>query len=587
MAKYSIGIDFGTLSGRALVVNAETGEELQSFAVDYPHAVMDEALPSGRKLAPDWALQHPRDYLTVLGEAVPTACQLSGINKDDVIGVGIDFTACTLLPVKADGTPLCFLPEFANEPHAYIKLWKHHAAQGQANRLNALARETGEAWLDRYGGKISSEWAIPKILQTLEEAPKVYAAADYFIEAADWVIWQMTGKQTRNACTAGYKAIYHKKEGYPSREFFRRLNPALENVVEDKLNCGISPLGHKAGGLTQKAAALLKLNAGTAVAVANVDAHVTYPAVKAELGDMLAIMGTSTCHILAGDAEYTVPGMCGVVEDGVYPGFFGYEAGQSCVGDHFAWFVKNLLPHEYKEEADARGISPHVLLTEKAAKLAPGESGLVALDWWNGNRSVLVDVDLTGMLIGMTLQTKAEEIYRALLEATAYGTRKIVETFRAAGVPVKSFIASGGIAQKNPFMMQMYADVLRLPIRIAGSAQAPALGSAIFGAVAAGSEAGGYDDVFSAAQRMGKLLDVVYTPSESASAVYDKLYAEYEILHDYFGRGANDAMKRLKGIKRDATDPFYSKENMQYLKSAKEDMEAGRNVHFHELIDVD
>ena len=281
------------------------------------------------------------------------------------------------------------------------------------------------------------------------------------------------------------------------------------------------------------------------------DAHVCVPAVGIDgPGKMLAIMGTSTCHILMGEEEKIVPGMCGVVEDGVLPGYFGYEAGQSCVGDHFAWFVEQCLPASYEREAAERGLDVHQLLTEKASALKVGESGLVALDWWNGNRSCLVDVDLTGMMVGMTLQTKPEEMYRALIEATAYGTRKIIETFRENGVPVEEFYASGGISQKNPMAMQIYADVIQMPVKIAGSAQGPALGAAIFGAVAAGKEKGGYDSVFEAARVMGKLKDVIYYPNEENSRVYDKLYQEYSILHDYFGRGENDVMKRLKEIKK-------------------------------------
>jgi L-ribulokinase len=552
MAKYVIGVDFGTLSGRALLVNVETGEELSTAVYEYPHAVMDEALPSGKELPPDWALQHPQDYLDVFAHTIPAVLKEAGVSAEDVIGVGIDFTACTLLPVKADGTPLCFLEQYKDEPHAYIKLWKHHAAQDKANKLNEIAERTGQKWLSRYGGKISSEWAFPKIWQTLDEAPHIYQEADYFIEAADWVIWQLTGVQTRNSCTAGYKAIWHKKEGYPEKEFFKALDPRLENVVEDKLNCPVSPLGSKAGEITEKAASLTGLKPGTAVAVANVDAHVTVPAVKIDgPGKMLAIMGTSTCHILLGTKEQTVPGMCGVVEDGVCPGYFGYEAGQSCVGDHFAWFVENCVSAEYYEAAKAEGLNIHQYLTKKAEQLKVGESGLLALDWWNGNRSVLVDVDLTGLMLGMTLQTKPEEMYRALIEATAYGTRKIIETFRENGVPVEEFYASGGISYKNPMAMQIYADIIKLPIKIGGSAQGPALGSAIFAAVAAGSERGGYDDVFEAARIMGKLRDTVYYPSPANSEVYDKLYKEYSILHDYFGRGANDVMKRLKEIKKE------------------------------------
>ena len=554
MSKYTIGVDFGTLSGRAVIVNVETGEELASDVFDYPHAVMDKTLPSGKALGVDWALQHPQDYLDVFYNTIPNTIKKAGVSADDVIGVGVDFTACTVLPVKADGTPLCFIEEYKDEPHAYVKLWKHHAAQDKANRLNETANEMGEEWLSRYGGKISSEWLFPKLWQVLDEAPEIYDAMDYFVEATDWVIWQLTGKQTRNSCTAGYKAIWHKKESYPNKAFFKALDSRMENVIEDKLNCEITPLGQKAGGVTEEMAERTGLNAGTAVVVANVDAHVCVPAVKIlGTGKMLAIMGTSTCHILLGDEEHNVPGMCGVVEDGVYPGLFGYEAGQSCVGDHFAWFVDKCLPHDYYEDAKANNKSVHQYLTEKAEKLAVGESGLVALDWWNGNRSVLVDVDLTGMMLGMTLQTKPEEIYRALIEATAYGTRKIIETFRESGVPVDEFYASGGISQKNPMMMQIYADVLGIPIKIAGSMQGPALGSAIFAAVAAGKENGGYDNVFDAAKVMGKLKDITYLPNPENAKVYDKLYNEYSILHDYFGRGENDVMKRLKEIKRGAS----------------------------------
>ncbi len=553
MEKYVIGVDFGTLSGRAVLVEVETGRELASAVYDYPHGVMDDKLPDGTRLPADWALEHPQDYLDVFSHTIPQVLKEAGISSADVIGIGIDFTACTVLPVKRDGTPLCFLPEFEHNPHAYVKLWKHHAAQDQANRVNQTAAAMGEDFLARYGGKISSEWMIPKALQILEEEPHIYDAMDYFIEAADWVVWQLTGVQTRNSCTAGYKALWHKQKGYPDKTFFAALDPRMENFVAEKLDCPITPLGSRAGQITAKAAALTGLAEGTAVAVGNVDAHVTVPAVKIDgEGKMLAIMGTSTCHMLLGTEEKTVPGMCGVVEDGICPGFFGYEAGQSCVGDHFAWFIENCLPADYAEQAKQEQKNIYVFLREKAQKLSPGESGLLALDWWNGNRSVLVDADLTGVMLGMTLSTKPEEIYRALIEATAYGTRKIIETFRENGVPVTEFYASGGISQKDPMTMQIYADVIGMPIKIAGSTQGPALGSAIFGAVAAGKEKGGYDDVFEAGQRMGKLKDTVYLPNPKAQAVYDKLYAEYNLLHDYFGRGENTVLKRLKAIKREA-----------------------------------
>ena len=546
MAKYSIGVDYGTLSGRALIVNIETGEELSSAVYEYPHAVMDEALPSGKKLGNDWALQHPQDYLDVLYNTIPAVMKESKISPDDIIGIGLDFTACTILPCKKDGTPLCFLEKYKDEPHAYVKLWKHHAAQKYATRLNEIATERGENWLKNYGGKVSSEWAIPKIWQVLDENPEIYNEADTFIEAADWIVWQLTGKENRNACCAGYKEMWNSGTGYPSKDFFRALDTRLENVVEEKLGKVISPMGDCAGHLTSDMATKLGLTEKTAVAVAIIDAHVFVPAVGIDgPGKMLAIMGTSTCHMLLSDTEKQVPGMCGVVKDGIMPGFYGYEAGQACVGDHFAWFIDNCLPKSYYDEAEKLGMNIHKYLRSKAEKYRPGESGLLALDWWNGNRSCLVDVDLTGMLIGMTLTTKPEEIYRALIEATAFGTRMIIETFRENGVDIDEFFAAGGIAKKDPMTMQIYADVINMPIRIGGSDQGGALGSAVFGSVAGG----GHKDVFEAAKAMGKVIDTVYTPIPENVQAYDKLFAEYRILHDYFGKGGNDVMKRLKAMR--------------------------------------
>lgn len=554
MGKYSIGVDFGTLSGRAVLVDVRTGNEIASEVYEYPHGVMDEELPSGKRLGHDWALQDPQDYLDVLSNTIPAVLKKSGIAPDDVIGVGTDFTACTILPVKFDGTPLCFLPEYENHPHAYVKLWKHHAAQDKANILNQIAKERKEKWLNNYGGKISSEWVFPKIWQVLDEAPDIYEATDKFIEAADWIIWQLTGNETRNSCTAGYKAIWNKRSGYPSNGFFKALDPRLEHVVDEKLSRDIIPLGNKAGEISRKWADITGLKPGTAVAVGNVDAHVCVPAVGIDgPGKMLAIMGTSTCHVLMGMNETYVPGICGVVEDGILPGFFGYEAGQSCVGDHFAWFIDNCLPVSYYDDAKRQGKNIHAYLREKVEKQRPGESGLLALDWWNGNRSVLVDVDLAGMMLGMTLQTKPEEIYRALIEATAYGTRMIIENFKGHGVPVNEFYASGGISQKDPMTMQIYADVINMPIKIAGTTQGPALGSAIFAAVAAGKKRGGYDSVFDAIEVMGKVKDTIYYPIPENVDIYNKLFAEYKTLHDYFGRGTNDVMKRLKELKKSAT----------------------------------
>ncbi len=551
MPKYTIGIDFGTESARAVLVDLRDGQQVAEAVYPYPDGVIDERLPGTEiRLEPDWALQNPADYLSAVKETIPRLLRTSGVSPEDVIGIGIDFTACTMLPTKADGTPLCFLPEYRNNPHAWVKLWKHHAAQPEANRINELARARGETWLARYGGKISSEWFFPKALQILNEAPEIYEAADRLIEAADWIVWQLTGVETRNACTAGYKAIWSKQEGFPSPDFFEALHPRMRHIVKEKMKEEILPLGGRAGGLTPGMAAATGLKAGTAVAVANVDAHVSVPAATVTgPGRMVIIMGTSNCHMVVGEKPVIVPGMCGVVEDGILPGYAGFEAGQSCVGDHFAWFVENCTPAAYAQEAEARGLNLHQLLEEKAARQKPGESGLLALDWWNGNRSVLVDVDLTGLLIGATLGTKPEDIYRALIEATAFGTRVIVEAFEEYGVAVNEIVAAGGLPERNKLLMQIYADVVGREFKVAGTSQAAALGAAMHGAVAAGAAAGGYDTIQEAAAHMAHLKDESYKPIAAHKAVYDRLYAEYVTLHDYFGRGANDVMKRLKALK--------------------------------------
>jgi len=549
--KYSLGIDFGTLSARAVLVEVESGREVASEVYEYRNGVIDETLPtSGEKLPPDWVLQDPMDYLNALETTVPAVLRCCEVNPDDVIGIGIDFTACTMMPIDANGDALCFDPKWARNKHAWVKLWKHHAAQPEANKINETAEGLGYDFLKRYGGKISSEWFFSKALQILDEAPEVYEAADRLIEAGDWVVLQMTGVETRNACTAGYKALWEKASGFPPNEFFRALDPRFEHVVDEKMCREISPIGAKAGDLSPVMAAMMGLNPGTAVAVANVDAHVAVPAATVTTeGIMVAIMGTSTCHMVLGRQPRIVEGMCGYVEDGILPGFFGFEAGQSCVGDHFAWFVENCVPQSYQDEASEREITLHQLLSEKASRLKPGESGLLALDWWNGNRSVLVDADLTGLLLGLTLNTKPEEIYRALIEATAYGTNMIIDAFQTNGVRVDEIVACGGLPDKNEMLMQIYADVTNREFKVAESAQTCALGSAMWGAVAAGRARGGYDSINDAAGKMARVKDRTFKPDPDAHAVYAGLFAEYQKLHDYFGRGENDAMKTLKAIK--------------------------------------
>src|SRR5215218_333311 len=444
--RYLVGVDFGTESGRAVVVRVSDGAELAGSVYPYQHGVIDRVLPeSDHPLPPEWALQDPDDYIAVLRTAVPRAVEESGVDSSSVVGIGIDFTSCTLLPTTSDGTPLCSLPEWRDEPHAWVKLWKHHAAQPQADRINDLAEEMGQTWLPRYGGKYSSEWFYSKALQILEEAPGVYKAADRLIEAADWVIWQLCGDESRNACTAGYKAIYQDGH-FPTREFLGALHPEFADIVDTKMKRELLPLGSRAGDLTEEAARWTGLQPGIAVAVANVDAHVSVPAAEVvEPGRMVMVMGTSTCHLMLSNNLSEVPGMCGVVDGGIVPGLFGYEAGQSGVGDIFAWYVANQVPATYVEAAAEAGSTVHQHLTDLAYSEPVGAHGLVALDWHSGNRSVLVDHDLSGVVLGQTLATRPEQGYRALLEATAFGARVILETFAAAGAPVTEFIVAGGL----------------------------------------------------------------------------------------------------------------------------------------------
>jgi len=550
-ATYAIGIDFGTLSGRAVVVRVSDGAELGSAVHEYEHGAIENQLPgSAIRLGPSWALQDPADWRAVLRNAVPKAVAAAGIAAADVIGIGTDFTACTVLPTLTDGTPLCELDNLKERPHAWPKLWKHHAAQPQADRINAIAEQRNEPWLGLYGGKISSEWEFAKALQVLQEDPDIYARTDRWIEAADWIVWQLTGTESRNLCTAGYKGI-HTDHGYPSREYLTDLDPGFSDFI-DKLDHPLSSLGGLAGRLTAEAAAWTGLPEGIAVAVGNVDAHVTAAAANAvHGGEMVAIMGTSTCHIMAAEQLAKVPGMCGVVGDGIVDGLWGYEAGQSGVGDIFGWFVDTCVPPEYYEEAALRKISVHDYLVELVEHQRVGQHGLVALDWHSGNRSVLVDHDLSAVVVGQTLATRPEETYRALIEATAFGTRRIIEAFETSGVAVEEFIVAGGLL-KNQFLMQVYSDVLRRPLSVIGSDQGSALGSAIHAAVAAGA----YPDVPAASAVMGRRTTQAYMPDETRADGYDRLYAEYRELHDHFAgaqHGGSDVLHRLRALRNEAT----------------------------------
>jgi len=550
--KYVIGLDYGTESGRALLVAADTGEEIATATEPYPDGVIDEVLPTTKeKLPPDWALQNPADYVSVTEKVVPQVLKEAGVKGEDVIGIGTDFTACTVMPIDKEGTPLCLKDDWKNEKNAWVKLWKHHGAATQTDKLNTIAADRGEDFLDRCGGKVSSEFFFPKVLQVLEEAPEVYDHADRFIEAGDWIALWLTGVDKRNACAAGYKALWD--EGYPSKDFLKALHPKLENIVAEKMNADVVPAGTAVGTLKPEVAKKLGLSTDCVVAAGGIDAHVAVPGTSVtQAGQMVMIMGTSLCHMVCHTEQKPIAGMSGIVKDGILPGYYGYEAGQAAVGDIFAWFTDNCVPGWVEEKAKEEGSDVHGLLSCQAAGMKPGESGVLCLDWMNGNRSVLVDANLSGLMIGLTLNTTPAEMYRAVLESTAFGTYKIIKTFEEGGIPITELVACGGLPNKNRFLMQIYADVTNRPIKIAASEQTTALGAAIWGAVAAGKARGGYDNVEDAAKKMASLREEVFEPDKDTHAVYEKLFEEYEKLHDYYGGGANDVMKTLKAMKREA-----------------------------------
>lgn len=557
-----MGVDFGTLSGRALLVEVATGREVASAVHEYADGVIESSLPGDRKcLPPHTALQNPADYLEVLRKTIPKVLRQGKVKPEQVIGLGTDFTCCTMLPTESDGTPLCFKKQWRKNPHAWVKLWKHHSAQPEANFINEVGLQRGEKFIQTYGGKYSSEWFFSKLLETVNAAPDVYDAAGRFIEAGDWLVWQLCGQERRNLSAAGFKAmwVYPRKSGaegtvplgwtYPSQEFFKALHPKLENVVAEKLSAELCPLGSKAGGLTPVMARQTGLLPGTPIAVGNIDAHVAVPACQVTApGKLVMILGTSTCHLLLSDTKREVEGICGVVQDGVVPGLWGYEAGQAGVGDLFAWYVDRAVPGSVTSEARKAGLGVHELLERQAADLKPGESGLVVLDWWNGNRSVLVDADLSGLILGTTLATKPQEIYRALIEGTAFGTRKIIEAFTNGGIAIEELYACGGLAQKNALLLQIYSDVTGMPIKVAAAEQTSALGAAMQGAVAAGA----YSDIHAAARSMAQIRKKVYQPNRQAKPTYDLLYAQYSRLHDLLGRDPKSPMKVLKQLRTQA-----------------------------------
>ncbi len=556
MAKYTIGLDYGTNSVRAVVVNVANGHEVGSAVWNYEQGTDGVILGSD----PNLARQHPGDYVkgteTTVRRALAAAKRTQkGFQPGDVIGVGVATTGSTPLPVDERGEPLAFGEELAREPAAMAWLWKDHTSVAEAAEITDLARRFRPHYLDKCGGTYSSEWFFSKMLHCRRTAAKVFDAAYTWVEVADWIPAMLTGtadprRTTAGVCAAGHKAMYNDKwGGYPDEHFLGRLDPKLA-LLRPRLQKKAYAIDRSVGGLTEEWAKRTRLPAGIPVAVGAFDAHLGAVGAGIAEGTLVKIIGTSTCDMMVvrnTEDLPDIPGLCGIVDGSILPGYFGLEAGQSAVGDIFNWFVNYVQPGGKKTGS-------HAALTRAAGKLAPGESGLLGLDWNNGNRTVLVDQRLTGLLLGQTLYTAPGEIYRALIEATAYGALTIINRFEDFGVKVRQVVNCGGIAQKNPLLMQIYADVTGRAMKVSRSAQTCALGAAMAGAVVAGADAGGHASFAAAQKAMSGLRAKAYRPDRAARAVYQELYVLYKKLHDAFGTASwkgslYDVMKKLLEIR--------------------------------------
>lgn len=548
MLTYSIGIDFGTLSARAVLLCLSTKREVFTCVSTYPHAVIENKFLDGKALPKDTALQHPADYLYCLKDCIKQIFDFNDIKPDEICGIGIDFTGSTVLAVDISGNALAMCDKFSSAIHAYAKLWKDHSSQMYADKINLLAKKTCQPWLKYYGGKVNSEWLFPKLLQIYEEAYEVFENMYAFVEAGDYIVWQLTGRKSANLDAAGFKALWTEEYGYPSEDFLNSLSSGFSSALS-KLNGKIIHTGENAGFVCEKAAKEYGLSTKTAVSASILDAHAAVCAVGANRsGDMLIVLGTSNSHMLIDKSLNFADGICGVVKDGFMRGFYSYESGQCCVGDCFQWFIDNCVPKSYFDRANEKNLSIFEYLTSLAENLKAGESGLVALDWWNGNRSILADSSLSGLILGMTLNTKPEHIFRAIIEATAFGTKLIIENFNQNNITVNRLFAGGGIAEKNSFILQIYSDILGMEINLCASSQSGALGSAIYGALAAKNQVLTYEDILKASEEYSLPPKNIFKPNIENTKVYNELYKIYLKLHDFFGKDERGIMSALKNL---------------------------------------
>ena len=540
--KYVCGYDFGTLSCRITVSDLRTGENVFEASEDYPHGVITDVLPdSDVSLDSLWALQSAEDYHKVMADLTHMA--LEHVSADEIAAIGTDFTNCTVVALGEDGKPLCLNEKYRARPHSWVKLWKHHAAQPQAEHIEKILLDEAPEWFKMYGRNVSSEWLFPKVLEVYENDREIYDATATFLEASDYIPYWLTGNLTRNTATLGVNVFYEEGRGFPEAEILEKLSSGFSSVL-DKLSGECLPVGSRAGTLTKEAAELLKLPQDVVVAVGHGDSEVVAAGLgMTGSGSMLMVMGTSTCYQMMHEKGTAFDGVCAIVKDGMVPGLYAYESGQPAVGDTFSWFADNMVPAEYVSAAEKSGKSVLAYMDELCGRLKPGESGVVSLDWLNGNRSVLMDYGLRGVIAGLTLQTKPEEVYRSLIEATAFSCRKIFDGYHEAGVDITHVYAAGGLARKSPVTMQIYADILGRTVNVTSIPNASSLGAGICAAAALESPVGTQESFKKVCERMVHYDTTVYTPDPDAVKVYNELYEVFTELHDFVGKTSSMCQK--------------------------------------------
>ncbi|MGW5357976.1 ribulokinase [Staphylococcus xylosus] len=539
---YSIGIDFGTGSGRAFLINTENGEIEEQYIRNYTHGTIEGEL-GGEKLPQNFALQNANDYMEIIETGIPTIIEKANISVSEIVGIGIDFTSSTVIFVDEQMEPIHNRAGFQDNPHAYVKLWKHHGAQDEADLLFKTALEGKNRWLGYYGFNVSSEWMIPKIMEVNNKAPEVMAVTANIMEAGDWIVNRLTGQNVRSNCGLGFKSFWEAETGF-HYDLFDKVYSDLSDIVRTKVDAPVVSIGDSVGTLCKEMAEKLGLSPDTQVSPFIIDAHASLLGIGSEKDkEMTMVMGTSTCHLMLNKEQHKVPGISGSVKGAIIPNLYAYEAGQTAVGDLFEYVAKQ-APYDYVKATESRGISIFDLLNEKAAQLYPGESGLIALDWHNGNRSVLSDSNLKGSLFGMTLQTRHEEIYRAYLEATAFGAKMIMQQYQGWQMEVDHVFACGGIPKKNGLLMEIYANILNKKITVIDSEYAPAIGAAILGAICGGA----HPDFNSAIEAMKEPVLYQVEPDPQQVRIYKKLFSAYKELHDLHGYKKARIMRNVSAL---------------------------------------